>query len=641
MGRLAQTIVTARGAAPKASGAFRAHGSGIGARRCAGRLAAAVLAAALAVSWSASARAQRRPARVPRAEKNLIDRAIDDGVKYLKSTQNPDGTWQGQYGNRLGGIALAGLALRESGVPQEEPVIQRALGRVRTLAANDYNTYDVALSIMFLDRITRDKPSGTALRSAIGTPKVKKLKSGRVLVGEQVADSELIADLGDRLLSGQGPGGAWNYNLRTAADGDHSNTQFGVLGLWVAGQHGQDVGEGLERCDKHFRNCQSREGGWGYGNSGQTPPMTCAGLIALAAGLGHQRELTAGDARSLARNPAPEKDPKIEAGFRRLDAYLKSDLQTRVYGSNLYFVWSVERVGVLYGTEKIGQVAWYDWAASRMVGKQAAAPQAGNGSWNAHGTLVGTSFALLVLNRANVSPELTKALGGNSGDGEQGIRAVGPGEGPSGGGPTAALSDRSVADLLAMLQSATAKDDRQAISRELSRRRPSFADVKDDISKILGYTQSKDGDVAAAARAQVANAAQRASIEHPLHWIAWCDDDLRKLVLEQIDGRIDRADADTKSTYRRIAVAVLGHDGYKTASREAALEVLAELGDRRAVKEVADVLLELPSELWPAAGRTLHDLTGDDYGPKSGDGIGEVVEAKKKWQDWLHEQGDP
>ena len=60
-----------------------------------------------------------------------IDLAIQRGVEYLKSSQNPDGTWPGGYGSRLGAIALAGLALREAGVSADDPVIQRVNERVR------------------------------------------------------------------------------------------------------------------------------------------------------------------------------------------------------------------------------------------------------------------------------------------------------------------------------------------------------------------------------------------------------------------------------------------------------------------------------------------------------------------------------
>jgi hypothetical protein len=72
----------------------------------------------------------------------------------------------------------------------------------------------------------------------------------------------------------------------------------------------------------------------------------------------------------------------------------------------------LERVAVIYGLDTIGNNNWYAWGAESLV-----ATQAPDGSWtdaNRHtpNSEIGTAFALLFLNRANVAKDLTAALKG-------------------------------------------------------------------------------------------------------------------------------------------------------------------------------------------------------------------------------------
>jgi len=625
-----------------------------------------------------------RAANASSAEQVDIEGAIEKGARFLKSTQQADGTWPGVYGNRLGGIALAGLALCESGVPAADAAVRRVADFVRQRSATEYQTYDLSLSIMFLDKLTR-AGEGRELHAATAATlaKRKRLKSGRVLVAEQVDDSQQIVELGRRLVRGQGPGGSWTYSCQTAHDGDHSNTQFGVMGVWIAGQHGLNVTESLQRCFRHFRSCQSPEGGWGYGMSGSTPSMTCAGLMALATGLGLETELAA--SRGLpgkARKQQAGRDRSVEAGLKRLEQYLLDDQQGPIPGvativgpapefdflawvkCDFYFLWSLERVGVLYGTDKIGQVAWHPWGAERIVPLQR-----GDGSWaGKYGEVICTSFALLFLTRANISPELSKALGGKFGP-EAGLRAYRPGSdarralddlarraGPQPDSGEASppaktpatppapkrLERASIAQLIELLELPDAAADRSrrsAAAAELDRRRPTYAEVQDHVAVLARLAAEGDPVVAAAARTQLANAFQRAPISHCLHWLGRADEKLQGLIWEQIDGRIARADAARLDEYRKVAAAVLRGSAFSLASRGAAVELLARLKGKAAAGELIGQLLDLPSELWPPAGQALRRLTGEDFGPRPGDGIAQVVEAEKRWRAWQKRPG--
>ena len=77
---------------------------------------------------------------------------------------------------------------------------------------------------------------------------------------------------------------------------------------------------------------------------------------------------------------------------------------------NLYFLWTVERVAMLYDLQTIGGKDWYGWGAQILVHHQAA-----NGAWhNSHypgaNPPVNTCFALLFLRRSNLVQDLTNNL---------------------------------------------------------------------------------------------------------------------------------------------------------------------------------------------------------------------------------------
>ena len=74
---------------------------------------------------------------------------------------------------------------------------------------------------------------------------------------------------------------------------------------------------------------------------------------------------------------------------------------------DLYFLWSLERVGVVYNLQKVGNVDWYAWGSAVIVDFQ----NPNDGSWRAgNGPIPDTCFALLFLKRVNVVEDLTSKL---------------------------------------------------------------------------------------------------------------------------------------------------------------------------------------------------------------------------------------
>jgi hypothetical protein len=367
-------------------------------------------------------------------EQKLIDAAMERGVDFLRKVQLPSGS----FGNGLptkanfgeGGnagrywptafAAFPGLALLECGVPVRDPAVQNAARFVRHNIPGLQRTYEISLAILFLDKL------GNA------------------------EDAPLIRSLGLRLVAGQRHVGGWAYlcpvltkaqeqkllqtlknlkleenakpfplprnpnNTATIRGSDHSNTQFAILGLWVARKHGLPLDYALAQVEKRFRSCQ-QSSGWTYyfrviprsGNGS----MTCAGLLGLAVGLG--------SAPKGKETEEAKRDEGITSGLRALAFYMKdpSDWRETAAGDdlgakgriNLYFLWSVERVGVFCNLKTIGGKDWYRWGADLLLRTQNP-----NGSWSGRGNgdapVIDTSMALLFLKRSDLLPDLRETL---------------------------------------------------------------------------------------------------------------------------------------------------------------------------------------------------------------------------------------
>jgi uncharacterized protein (TIGR03067 family) len=408
-----------------------------------------------------------------------VTKAIARGVAYLKQSQNKDGVWTRQASGTIGATALAGLALLECGVPADDPVIRKAARALRDGAIPLTDTYSIALCILFFDRL-----------------------------GE-AGDSPLIESLMGRLRAGQAADGGWSYECPGIADAevhrlrelikdrktgnpmphlperrppapaavvrqsDNSNTQFATLALWVGHRHDLPVENAAARIEARFRTTQNPDGGWGYYSSGPvsatTPAMTCAGLLGLAVADGLANEILAGSSKADKRaraegtntaKPRPRRDPardrSIRAGLLKLGTMIGSagSSQPGATGdpTNYYFLWSLERVAVVFGLQTIAYKDWFGWGAESVL-----AQQRSDGSWSGSYPEGGvdTSFALLFLCRSNLARDLTASLRGKVHDpGEVALKAGGllSGESASQGGtPTsesagANQGDRSRAD---------------------------------------------------------------------------------------------------------------------------------------------------------------------------------------------------
>lgn len=332
------------------------------------------------------------------ADDAAVRKAIETGSLYIRRHQLQDGCWQNR-GHRLGETALAGLALLAAGQPPDSPAVAAATRAVRQLVVSNKETYDVSLAVMFLDRIGDQK------------------------------DTAIIRRLGDNLAAGQAADGCWSYSLDSrAGNGDNSNAQFAVLACWICRRHGASLDQIILKADRYFRSTiNTSDGGWGYTpGTRSTPTMTCAGLVALAAerGVAIQRLQVAPEGKRKPSSPqdgaprdlAPNaNDPVAIAALDYIAHQLRRDrIDTQAKSfAGLYFYWSLERVGVIYGLAEICGVDWYRWGRERLLKMQRP-----DGGWGRE-DCIDTAFAILFLSKTNLVEDLTNTLGKrDSGDGQ-------------------------------------------------------------------------------------------------------------------------------------------------------------------------------------------------------------------------------
>jgi VWFA-related protein len=348
-----------------------------------------------------SASAARGQADAPTDQE--IASAIARGVEFLKQVQSSEGHWDdpSQSQHRLGLTALAGLALLENGVATDSSEITRARQVVNELARDSDQTYDLALAILFLARCQKGRRGEADL---------------------------LIQNLGRRLAAGD-HGGIWDYSVPRQAreadrssgrtrggerrktgrrielnrgQGDNSNTQFALLGLWAAGRHGFDSDEALESIDRHFRESQRSDGRWGYkvGFPG-SEAMSCAGLMGLA--IAASRPSLAERQTARARGAALAADKAFTVALQAVGR----DARRANVGSDIYYLWSLERVCVALGLRTLDGFDWYSHGARILLERQE-----DDGSWppDRWGRLPGTCLALLFLRKANLAFEIERVL---------------------------------------------------------------------------------------------------------------------------------------------------------------------------------------------------------------------------------------
>jgi GYF domain 2 len=353
----------------------------------------------------------------PRNQK--VQPAVDRGVAFLK-TKVPE-----LASLRAGYAGLNGLTLLECGVAPDDAAILRIAEIIRTAAPGMNQIYDLSASLFFLNRWDEGRPLGEKDRKMARSFALRiiggQLSNGIWSYGGPVMAPEQEAKL---LVTLQG--GTYKPNGQIQSMPSTSNTQFAMLAVWGARKHGVPVRDPLLALAAYFHANQHPEGSWNYPNFSLKATATCAGLISLAI------EVAILEGKEFAPIPRQPESAKKKAdvdkafafvaktiGRKKSDPWGGASLITGYSGGeffdadglgDLYFLWTLERVGVIYSKDLIGGKDWFDWGHPIVLRAQQP-----DGSWHEKqsynfGPLIDTPFALLFLKRANIARDLTEMI---------------------------------------------------------------------------------------------------------------------------------------------------------------------------------------------------------------------------------------
>jgi hypothetical protein len=395
------------------------------------------------------------------ADQLRLNQAVTRGLDYLRrQILEPEDVYylnDPGAGSTLGVRALAGLTLLECGAPASDPAVRAVTDEVRRRAGEVGFTYSLCLAILFLDRLNappakKADPQDVRLIQdlALRLVAAQNDKGGwgyQTPVLAPADRDQVWTALKDKTFV---PGRGTGYD-------DNSINQFATLALWVARKHGVPTGPSLGLVEHRYRTNQNPDGSWGYrpdpAFNNLKDATTCAGLIGLAVGQARDdgpKAKTAGrrvqddpavknglaflgqalarkraaldeiESRKRSRHAAqllalykqwqqePERREAIEEEIRALDKaeWLRGTYLDADAWGDLYFLWSVERVGVIFDQKTIGGVDWYRLGRTTILARQRA-----DGCWRDRFPGVpDTCFALLFLKRVNVVKDLTDKL---------------------------------------------------------------------------------------------------------------------------------------------------------------------------------------------------------------------------------------
>jgi hypothetical protein len=617
-------------------------------------------------------------------EQEAINRAVDGGVDALRKMQREDGTWPHA---KLGATALAGLTLVECGVRPGDKAVSKALAAVRADSVGLSDTYSLALSILFLDRV--DDPADVPLiesmavrllagqgftggwayscpppnalemrRLMASVRRVNELKARRELPKLPPKGGRTVKDLPKEIrarLDLIGRVGPVGRNPSDTVGGDNSNTQFATLGLWVSRRYGLPVQKALQRVDARFRRSQSPDGGWGYLESstmhpppppglpaapvvrqmnGATATMTCAGILGLAAAHGGAADLArARDSKARPRDIS--KDRRMRAALQALALAVGRPtgawrerggrrMALRADGKAYYFLWSLERVAVALNLETIGKKDWYNWGAEVLL-----ANQQGDGSWHGEygGSGADTCFALLFLRQANFTSDLSTSLKLTD-PGGKALRAGGIGGGAL-KGPPEVLKPTDIGG-------EKAKPDREAKApstgpkeRPADRPKPPAAREESPARRLGRDLVGGSGERQRSALGRLRESKGVAYTEALAGAIPRLEGDIKGKAREALAERLGRMKATTLRSYLEDEDSEL---------RRAAALACAVKESKELIPDLIRLLNDPEPTVDRAAYAALKDLSGKDFGPPARATRAERARAISAWQAWWRKE---
>jgi hypothetical protein len=405
-------------------------------------------------AWAGEA-PQQQPFPPFEVDQQKVDKAIENGIKYLKSKNASHLTKSQHAGTTVSRRELALLTYTHADVPEADPAFKELFDSM--MADKLEATYCVALQAMILEEVQRVKFQNRIWMCAQFLVD-NQSAAGYWGYGSPSIYVEDIPTTTERkeVSSGGGSGGIKKFDSlpppgvkvkppvaskkkvekkREGTANDNSNSQYAALGMRACHDAGIVFQESvIEKALQWWKGAQKNEKlpeepvieggvagpekpkgggtvamsraenkaaplGWCYVNHGEHKAygsMT-AGAVGALAIYNYIRDNDGGKRKSwkgdkdcheglqwLAKNFSVTYNP---------GPYEHANMEENSKHQYYYFLYGMERAGMLYGTEILGTHKWYPEGA-----KQLCADQKPDGSWGA-GT-DDTCFAILFLKRA-------------------------------------------------------------------------------------------------------------------------------------------------------------------------------------------------------------------------------------------------
>ncbi|MBN2584129.1 MAG: DUF4159 domain-containing protein [Planctomycetes bacterium] len=364
----------------------------------------------IALAVAGTVPAQGVDPREPAVTADQVESSIRRGVEYLYSQQNDRGTWENaatpdeaaqkaggdernQNGARRefgGHTALAVLALLYCGESPKDPRIDKALKFLAEIEVSGTYVCSIRSSVW----------------SKLNDPKVRRLlkTDAAWLIGAMTKTDGTIP-------------GNFSYISPHPNVHDHSNTQYGVLGLRDAAIRGIEIPPNYwQAIEDNMLSCQADNGGWGYymaakDNASHTYGAMTVGCLANVYIAEEMLQLyVEGDYNGRStKGCGQRKQPEaIDRALAWMDRNLPVDFglkqggdpqtwpTTGNHGMGRYYLYALERCASACGRKSFGGVNWFEEGAKLLLRQQDA-----DGGWKASyfGNDIHTSWALLFLSK--------------------------------------------------------------------------------------------------------------------------------------------------------------------------------------------------------------------------------------------------
>jgi len=375
-----------------------------------------MLICAVLLSWMAQA---EKPSPTSGGVNEVaVTRAIEKGIQFLRTAKSPD--VKGAYTNS---DELLLWTFIHAGVPETDPKFQELFRSVTTQPLK--RTYKVTLLAMCLEEIDRVKYQDKIAQCAqflvdtqcvngqwsYGQP-IESLKD--VPIGEPVRKD--AATPGGKTPAGGKPRPSKKVTIKKTQEGpeagDNSNSQYAALGLRACHDAGIVIPDSvIALAVKSWRESQfseadrkDKDGKPRVASGGGKLPQGWNYKTAAADERAPYHSMTAGAVGALViyahiQKKDWKKDAHVQAGM----SWLTERFEIQAW--NGYYMYALERAGILYGTETFGTRHWYREGANALLGTQKA-----DGSWGEdsegvngstwYGSTWDTCYSILFLRRA-------------------------------------------------------------------------------------------------------------------------------------------------------------------------------------------------------------------------------------------------